>query len=167
MNFVRLSSCDDVSDRVLNVITSHLQSMVTELMQRFVDLSEMGFPGWLTQYKLVDLGDVEQQFQNELDDLQNDSSAEVVHKAKLQFMWLDEEIVENYPNLSKRAQNLLLPFPTSYLVECAFSAVADVLTKKRGSLNVIDCGDLRLKVTKLVPSIKTLVHRHQAQGSHS
>ena len=86
VNFVHLSSCDDVSDRVFNVITSHLQSMVTDVMQRFVDLSEMGFPGWLTQYKLVDLGDVEQQFQNELADLQNDSSAEVVHKAKRQFM---------------------------------------------------------------------------------
>ena len=60
VNFVRLSSCDDVSDRVLNVITNHLQIMVTDFMQRLVDLSEMDFPGWLTQYKLVDLGDVEQ-----------------------------------------------------------------------------------------------------------
>ena len=127
----------------------------------------MGFPGWLTQYKLVYLGDVKQQFQNELDDLQNYSSAEVVHKAKRHFMWLDEEIFENYPNFSKRAQNLLLPFLTSYLVECTFSAVAVVLEKKRCSLNVIDCGDLRLKVIKLVPRIKTLVDRHQAQGSHS
>ena len=140
--------------------------MVTDLMQRFVDLSEMDFSGWLTQHKLVDLGDVEQQFQNELADLQNDSSAEVFHQAKRQFRWLDEEIVENYPNLSKHAQNLLLPFPTSYLKERALSAVADVLTKKRGSLYVIDRGDLRLKLTKLVPSIKTLVDRHQAQGSH-
>ena len=148
VNSVRLSSCDDVSDRVLNVITSHLQSMVTDFMQRFVDLSEMGFPGWLTQYKLVDLVDFEQQFQNELVHFQTDSSAEVVHKAKRQFMWLDEEIVENYPTLSKHAQNLLLPFPTSYLVEWALSAVADILTKKRGSLNVIDRSDLWLKLTK-------------------
>jgi len=117
VNSIRLSSCDDVSNRVLNVITSHLQSIVTDFIQRFVGLSEM-----------VDLGDVEQQFQNELADLQNDSSAEVVHKAKRQFMWLDEEIVENYPNLSKHAQSMLLPFPTSYLVECAFSTVADILT---------------------------------------
>ena len=164
VNFVRLSSCDDVSDRVFNVITSHLQSMVTDFMQRFVDLSEMDFPKWLTQYKLVDHGDVEQQFQNELADLQNDSSAEVVHKAKRQFMWLDEEIVENYPNLSKHAQSLLLPFPTSYLVECAFSAVADILTKKRGSLTVIDRCDLRLKLTKLVPSVKNLVDQNDSSS---
>ena len=81
-------------------------------------------------------------------------------------MRLDEEIVENYPNLSKHTQNLQLPFPTSNLVECAFRAVADILTKKRGSHNVIDCGNLRLKLTKLVPSIKTPVDRHKAQGSH-
>ena len=60
VNFVRLSSCNDVSDRALNVITSHLHSMVIDFMQRFVDLSEMDFPGWLTQNKLVDLSDVEQ-----------------------------------------------------------------------------------------------------------
>ena len=73
----------------------------------------MDFPGWHAQYKLVDLGDVGQQFQNELADLQNDSSAEVVHRAKHKFMWLDEEIVKTYPTLSKHTQNLLLPFPTS------------------------------------------------------
>ena len=97
------------------MIRSHSQSMVTNFMQRFVDLSEMDFPGWLTQYELVDLGDVEQQFQNELAHLQNDSSAEVFHKGKCQFMRLDEEIIENCPNLSKHAQNLLLPFPPHIL----------------------------------------------------
>ena len=81
-------------------------------------------------------------------------------------MRLDEEIVENYPNLSKHAQNVLLPFPTSYLLECAFRAVAGILTKKRAPHNVIDDGDLRLKLTKLVPSVKTPVDRHQAQSSH-
>ncbi|KAJ8030984.1 hypothetical protein HOLleu_27563 [Holothuria leucospilota] len=81
-------------------------------------------------------------------------------------MWLDEEIVENYPNLSAQAQNLLLLFPTSYLVECAFSAVADILTIKRGSLDITERGDLCLKLTKLVPDVKTLVQKHQAQGSH-
>ena len=39
VNFVRLSSCDDVLDRVSNVIASNLQSMVTDFMQGFVDLS--------------------------------------------------------------------------------------------------------------------------------
>ena len=34
------------------------------------------------------------------------------------------------------------------------------------SLQIIINHDLRLKLTKLVPSIKTLVGRHQAQGSH-
>ena len=34
------------------------------------------------------------------------------------------------------------------------------------SIQIIINHDLRLKLTKLVPSIKTLVGRHQAQGSH-
>ena len=47
------------------------------------------------------------------------------------------------------------------IAECAFSAVADILTKKHVSLNVIDRGNLRLNLTKLIPSIKTLDDRHQ------
>ena len=34
------------------------------------------------------------------------------------------------------------------------------------SFQIVINRDLRLKLTKLVPSIKTLVDRHQAQGSN-
>ena len=34
------------------------------------------------------------------------------------------------------------------------------------SFQIVINRDLRLNLTKLVPSIKTLVDRHQAQGSH-
>ena len=34
------------------------------------------------------------------------------------------------------------------------------------STQIVINRDLRLKLTKLVPSIKSLVDRHQAQGSH-
>ena len=65
------------------------------------------------------------------------------------MMWLNDEIVQNYPRLSSRAQRMLLPSPSSYLVECGFSAGTKLLTHKRGSLDISVRGVLGLKLTKL------------------
>ena len=59
-----------------------------------------------------------------------------------------------------------LPFPSSYLVKCGFSAVSDLLLKKRNRLDITKRGDLRFKLSKLVPRINALCAKHQAQGSH-
>ena len=62
-------------------------------------------------------------------------------------------IEETYPKITETAQKNILPFPTSYLVECGFSAVTDILTKKRNRLDICERGDLRLKLTKFEPQI--------------
>jgi hypothetical protein len=46
--------------------------------------------------------------------------------------WLCEETEIKYPNSTKCARKLLLPFSSSYLAECGFSAVNDLLLKKIG-----------------------------------
>ena len=68
---------------------------------------------------------------DELMDLQNDDSVKPIHASKQQLMWLNPQVSPKYPKLAYEAQQVLLPFPTTYLVECAFSAVTDILTKKR------------------------------------
>ena len=47
-SFIRLGRCDEVSDRTLTIISDHIEKMMTDFKQRFVDLDEMDFPGWLT-----------------------------------------------------------------------------------------------------------------------
>ncbi|GFV83731.1 SCAN domain-containing protein 3 [Trichonephila clavipes] len=44
-----------------------------------------------------------------------------------------------------------------YYAECGFSAVNDLLSKKRNRLNITKRGNLRHKLTKLEPEIKSLV----------
>ncbi|GFU09758.1 SCAN domain-containing protein 3 [Trichonephila clavipes] len=44
-------------------------------------------------------------------------------------------------------------------------AVNDLLSKKRNRLDIIKRGDLRLKLTKLEPDIKSPSRRHDASGS--
>ena len=61
---------------------------------------------------------------------------------------------------------ILLHFPTFYLVECGFSAVNEILTKKRNKINICIRGDIKLKLTNFKPNIEGLVAKHQPRGSH-
>ena len=64
------------------------------------------------------------------------------------------------------SQTTVLPFPTTYLVECAFSAVSDFLCDKRSNLDISERGDLRAKLTNFKPRFANIASQHQAQGSH-
>ena len=44
--------------------------------------------------------------------------------------WLCDETEAKYPNATRCARKLILPFPSSYLAERGFSAVNDILIKK-------------------------------------
>ena len=80
-------------------------------------------------------------------------------------MWLCDEVEGKYPGICKSARELLIPFPSSYLVGCGFSAVDNLLESKRNRLNITK-RDLRLKITNLLPRIKDMCRLHQAQMSH-
>ncbi|GFU77198.1 uncharacterized protein TNCV_152441 [Trichonephila clavipes] len=82
------------------------------------------------------------------------------------MVWLCDETETKYPHSTKSARKLLLPFPSSYLAEYGFSAVNDLLSKERNGLAITKRGDLRLKLTKLEPDIKSFCRRHDASGSH-
>ena len=164
--FQRLANCT-ISDEVLLVISDHIKKLIGDFQMRFSDLTDLAIPDWLTQPFISDISTVEEPtLQEELTNLIHDASAKVIHKSKGQLMWLSEEIFCKYPLSSQQGRLLLLPFPSSYLVECGFSSVVDILTKKRNCLDICKRGDLRLKLTKLEPNIISLANSHQPQGSH-
>lgn len=163
--FYWLNKCE-VTDSAVLVIVDHLGKMACDLNDRFSDLKEIVFPPWITQPMLVDITDVAMQYQEEILELQNDESFKTLFNKKNTMAWLCVETETKYPIMTSLARKLLLPFPSSYLVECGFSAVNDLLLKKRNRLDITNRGDLRLKLTKFVPHIKTLCSTHQAQGSH-
>ena len=59
-----------------------------------------------------------------------------------------------------------IAFPTSYLVERGFSAVAQILGKQRQKLDITERGDLRLFLPNIQPDIEKLISSHQAHPSH-
>lgn len=51
-----------------------------------------------------------------------------------------------------------LPFPSRYLADCGFDAVNYLILKKQYWLDIIKRWDLRVKMSELVPNIKSLQH---------
>ena len=78
----------------------------------------------------------------------------------------EEYLIKLRENLNSRLVKILLHFPTSYLVECGFSAVNKILTKERNKIDICIRVDIRLKLTNFKPNVEGLVAKHQSQGSH-
>ena len=77
------------------------------------------------------------------------------------------EVQSKEPNLSDlcwQATKALLPFPTTYLCEAGFSALAMIKTKYRNQLQPED--DIRCALTTIDPDFDKLVAKVQGQGSH-
>jgi hypothetical protein len=75
----------------------------------------------------------------------------------VESFWI--QIDKEYEELSKLAVMKLLPFPSTYLCETAFSALFSVKTKNRNRLNVEN--DLRLCLTNINPKIDDLCKSKQ------
>ena len=102
---------------------------------------------------LTELSSVSDDYNEELSELQQDCSDQANFKSKGQLIWLHEEVYKKYPKLTTTARCQLLPFPSSYLLECAFSTVTDMLTKKRNRLDICQRDDLR----RLEPEMESLM----------
>ena len=61
---------------------------------------------------------------------------------------MQKEIPSKYPPPALASQKLI-SFPSSYLVECGFSVVADLLHAKRNQLEITKRGDMSVKDSPL------------------
>ena len=87
-------------------------------------------------------------------------------KSGYQEFWLKISIPTLYPGLWEIVPRFVIAFPTSYLAERGFSAVANLLSKNINWLHITDRGDLRLFLTKIAPDIIKLLRIHHAHPSH-
>ncbi|CAH1958414.1 unnamed protein product [Acanthoscelides obtectus] len=156
------TSCqeDDVSTYV-----QHLNALYSDFESRFEDMLTMVIPPWI----INPYGDVEETnvvTQEELTELSTNEELKVQFKNRYQQFWLQNYIPVTYPVLWNIARKFLTSFPSSYLVERGFSAVTNLLTKKRNRLDIISRGDLRLTLTKLTSNVDNLLLKHQVHPSH-
>lgn len=80
----------------------------------------------------------------------------------LSEFWISVE--REYPQLSKAAMDVLMPFGTTYLCEMTFSALVYLKNIYRPRLNVGD--DPRVAVSKIKPIMDLLCSKYCAYPSH-
>ena len=86
-----------------------------------------------------------------------------IREVSLAHFWLSVET--EFPSLSIRAMQVLIPFTSTYLCECGFSALTLIKNKYRSRLHVE--GDLRLFLSSLQPRIHRMcAAKTQTHCSH-
>lgn len=164
-NFPNLAAASFINDDLV-VYCQHLENLHNDFKERFQDILNMDIPDWvLDPFSNVSTAE-SSQLEEQLLELTTNEEIKFKFKNGYQEFWLQKPIMELYPSLWSIVQRFLIAFPSSYLSERGFSAVATLLTKKRNRLLVTERGDLRLFLSKFEPDINKLVNAHQVHPSH-
>ena len=117
--FPHLGQCEP-SDEALRIIAEHLVKLSQELNGRYTDLKSMTFPARIPSHSCltVEARSVWPWTVEELMELQNDDGMKPIHAVRNEMMWLDSQVSAKYSKLAVVDQQALLPFPTTYLIEC-------------------------------------------------
>ena len=73
-------------------------------------------------------------------------------------------MLQEYPELAKRALEALIPFPTTYLCEAAMFVLVNIKTTYRNRLRVAN--DMKIVLSDINSRIGELVSKRQEQKSH-
>lgn len=158
-----LSTSPNPSD--MQVYCSHLDQLHADMENRFGDIFSMNIPDWVLDPFNAEISVIAISLQEEFVSLQNDLELKPAFKRSYNTFWLQPQLKTSYPQIWAEIELLFIAFPSSYLVEKAFSAVSFLLNK-RPKLDIVNRGSLRLYLTKLEPDIDLLVQQHEAQSSH-
>jgi len=163
--FPNLSGTENKDKDILSYC-EHLDALHSDFIQRFDDILNMNIPDWILNPFSSTNTEESPQLQIELIEVTTNDELKFKFKSGYQQFWLQKEIRTAYPEIWAVIQKFLIAFPSSYLVERGFSAVTNLLTKKRNQLQIVNRGDLRLLLTKIEPRITKLVAAHQVHPSH-
>ncbi|XP_026476390.1 zinc finger BED domain-containing protein 5-like [Ctenocephalides felis] len=97
-------------------------------------------------------------------DLSSDSTLKQMFQDEKNIVKFWLQVKDDFPTLTNKALEILLPFVTSYLCETGFSAVAVLKTKYRSRL-VIE-KELRTAISTMEPRFEKICAEKQAQPSH-
>ena len=153
-----------ISDVDVETYSKHIQELHEDMEVRFQDVFHLEIPDWIIN-PFIDISE-QGILAEELTTLQNDFKLKPKFSISYQSFWLQSEIKAKYPHLWNRVKMFFIAFPSSYLVERAFSAVTALLDNRKNRLDIVRQGDLRLFLTTMEPDIKKLMKLHQAHASH-
>ena len=121
------------------------------------------FLAWIQQPIIAELNDNEQLDLHEQHlELQSSQAAKTKFSSSLLIeFWCS--MLQEYPELAKRALEALIPFPTTYLCEASMSipCLVNIETTHRNRLRVAN--DMRIALSNINPRIDELVSKRQEQ----
>lgn len=145
---------------------AHLETLHSDICTRFEDILSLDIPAWILNPFTNMPENVDPAIEEELIELTSNEELKFMFDQGYQKFWLQKEIPHLYPGLWQVVRKMFLAFPSSYLVERGFSAITNLITKKRNKLDIESRGDLRLFLTKMAPDIQQLAASHQVHPSH-
>ena len=117
-------------------IISHLTALEEESKHYFPEVSDEELNLVRNPFK-YSVDSIPDEQQNELIDLQNDSTAkDFFDDSTVEEFWT--HMIGSYPNVTKIALHSLLPFVSTYLCESAFSTMLLIRTEHRNRLELED-----------------------------
>ncbi|KFD64147.1 hypothetical protein M514_23636 [Trichuris suis] len=155
-NLCELRRKGRINEQNVEVYWRHLELLHQDFIERFEDILSLEVPDWITD-PFSGVENAELQLQEELLELQANEELKPKFDLGYRAFWLQRVIPHLYPGLWNVVRKLLISFPSSYLAERGFSVVADLLTKKRNKLQIVNRGDLRLRLTSIEPDIEKLL----------
>uniref|UniRef100_A0A5S6Q641 DUF4371 domain-containing protein n=1 Tax=Trichuris muris TaxID=70415 RepID=A0A5S6Q641_TRIMR len=132
-NLYEMKKRQKVHDEDVEECCHHLEVLHWDFTERFEDVISMEIPNWVfNPFSPAD--NAELNLQEEIIELQMNEQMKVKLESGFHAFWLQPVIADLYPGLWSVVKKLLVPFPSSYLVEKGFSVVIDLLSKKRNRL---------------------------------
>jgi hypothetical protein len=159
------SADEELSNEVLEFFTQHLQDLQCSFREYFPPPDES--KNWIKDPFNVDIDKLTRLTaaeENGLIEISTDSALKLQFKENsLANFWL--HVRTDYPELSYKALKVLIPFPTTYLCEKAFSALMYLKNRYRNRVRNVE-SDLRIQLSEIKPNIEKLVAEMQHQPSH-
>ena len=154
---------DDFNKNLEDII-SHLRNLQDELERYFPEINTGSILMKVARNPFIHkVEDVSEAIQEEFIELTNDSFAkDEFHSCKLEEFWV--KMQHCYPRIGIQAMNILVPFSSTYLCECGFSALLTIKSKARNRLHVQS--DIRCALSTTLPDIEKLVAKKQGHLSH-
>ena len=125
----------------------------------------MDYPLWFVDLENYEPGDESTELAETLLDLKEDVKLRGRINKEGVFAYI---LIKNlHPNVFRQVEASIIAFPTTWMVESAFSAVVDVFSKKINKLDINSRGTIRLRLNNFVKiDFNFLCQKHRSQVSH-
>ena len=151
----------DPTSECIGACIVHLEGLHAEFERRFEDLLKMDYPLWFVHPKNYEPGNESTELAKTLVDLKENVKLRVRVNKEGVFAYI--LIKDLRPNVFRQVEANIIAFPTTWMVEFAFSAVVDVFSKKRNKSDINSRGTIKLRLNNFAKiDFDFLYQKHQS-----